>query len=152
MSGCGVQVIGSNFGDGSLTSVQLSGVPVVVDWSQSSQSALLFYTSLCQGVVTVTVADRVSNNKTYSYEELVAEPSVSSLTPSSGPTNGGTVVTILGLAFQLEGRVEFVYAGTGSSGVVVIGECVWRGIDGMSYDIATIRCVAPPGQVRCRML
>jgi IPT/TIG domain len=73
------------------------------------------------GTVDVTVttaggASATSNNDKYTY---VPPPTVMSISPSSGPTAGGTIVTITGTNFTSGSTVSF--ASTGATGVTVNG-------------------------------
>ena len=139
----GVRLHGANFGDGTATRLSFNGVDesASIDWTLSSHTQLLFFTPYCEGVLVVTVAGRRSANVTYQYRDLVAEPAVSTVEPGHGPAAGGTSVTITGLSFQLGGTVAFVRP----SGLQMVGECAWRGIPGMSYDLEAIKCVVPKG-------
>jgi hypothetical protein len=67
---------------------------------------------------------------------------VLTLSPSTGPTVGGDLVTISGLRFRSSGRVYFQLA----SG---LAECVWdpTRVQGGSYSPESIVCAVPPGQV-----
>ncbi|MFC4494872.1 IPT/TIG domain-containing protein [Streptomyces ovatisporus] len=54
--------------------------------------------------VTVTTAGGVNNGLSYTY---VADPTVTTLTPASGPTSGGTAVTIAGTSLTTTDSVTF---------------------------------------------
>ena len=116
-----LHISGSNFGTGAATTVSVDDTPCAVDWSRYSHSVLYCTTPRCGGAIVVTVAGQASTPFPYTYERLVALPSVTDFSPRSGPTRGGTVVTILGSQFQYDGSVVFVN-GDGS----VVGPCEWR--------------------------
>ena len=138
-----IMIHGANFGNGSATRLVMNGADVTdsVDWSLTTHSLLVFFTPICRGTLSVSVANRLSGNIPYEYSSLVAEPAVSTIDPGHGPAAGGTAVTITGLSFQLEGTVEFVRPDT----LQVLGVCLWRGKAGMSYDLEVIKCLTPPG-------
>jgi hypothetical protein len=125
---------GSNFGTGVATEVLIDGVPCAVNKSISSHNEVYFETAFCRGRVEVVVGGvRSPQQLIYKFSELVALPYVGVWGPFTGPTSGGTVVTLTGLNFQYRGVVEFVRGGD------VAGECVWDGIEGMMYNSTFIR-------------
>ncbi|MBV9025545.1 MAG: IPT/TIG domain-containing protein [Streptomycetaceae bacterium] len=76
--------------------------------------------------VTVTTAGGTNDGLTYTY---VAAPTVASLSPTSGPTSGGTTVTITGTGLTTTQSVTFGGA-TASFGVI---------------NDTTVTAVTPPG-------
>jgi hypothetical protein len=69
-----------------------------------------------------------SNSVPYEYLSLAQLPIVNFVVPSSGPTQGGTLVTVSGSGFQSRGTVTFEVA-VGSA-TAVLGECRWNIEDG----------------------
>jgi large repetitive protein len=59
------------------------------------------------GVVDVTVATAGETSATSSSDQFTYVPSVTSVSPNSGPAGGGTVVTINGSGFSASSTVEF---------------------------------------------
>jgi hypothetical protein len=75
----------------------------------------------------------------YNYESLIQPPSVDMVEPLSGPTLGGTLVTIMGTQFAGDALVLFVErdatgALTGNSSV-----CTWRQLGMYSCNDTVIR-------------
>ncbi|WP_158292613.1 IPT/TIG domain-containing protein [Serinibacter arcticus] len=97
-----VTVTGTSFVDGA-TTVTVDGTPVPAADVTVESSATLSYLTPAHAVgpvdVTVTNEAGTSAPLTYTY---VAAPTTASLTPPSGPTAGGTVVTIAGDGFTPE--------------------------------------------------
>lgn len=131
-------VYGANFGVPGAATVLVNGVPCAVDPLRASPAhdELYFVTPLCSGVVTVVVAGVRSGTVAYVYQDLVASPVVVTVSPLvlTGPTLGGTSITISGRYFQSRGTVVFVG----------VGECDWRSglANGTTYYTrAEIRCV-----------
>ena len=129
-------VYGANFGSGQATSVSVNGEQCAIVASRSSHSELYFTTHWCRGTIAITVAGKTAPLVEYSYELLVAQPVIGSVTPTNGPAAGGTVVTLTGSRFQFKGTVTFV-----DSDGVDIGECQYDGVDGMEYSPSLIRYV-----------
>ena len=109
-----VMIIGSGFfGGGSasaVTGVSFGGIPcpnynVYSDGSISAISPL----SSTAGTVDVTVTTNVATSATTPADNFTyqAAPSISSVAPNSGPTNGGTNVTITGSNFTGATAVMF---------------------------------------------
>jgi len=115
--GTAVTIAGTNFVSGA--TVTLGGTAatnvVVVSATQITATA----PAHAAGAVTVTVTNpdtqsgSLSSGFTY-----VAAPTVSSVTPNSGPVGGGTAVTIAGTNFVSGATVTF--GGTAATGVVVV--------------------------------
>ena len=129
-------VYGANFGTGEQTSVTINGQRCDILGDLSSHVELYFLTSLCRGTVAVVVAGKSAPTIDYSYELLVALPAIAAITPLSGPTAGGTVVTITGTQFQFRGTVTFVDADQRD-----IGVCEYNGIEDMGYSPLQIKYV-----------
>jgi hypothetical protein len=78
-----------------------------------------------------------SNPVAYRFEELAMLPVVRSMVPSSGWTEGGTLVTVSGSGFQSRGVLTFE-TGTG----LVVGECRWNDTGNpTNYTSTSIWCV-----------
>ena len=82
-------------------------------WAAAASVAVL--------VVVVTVAGKATAPFKYTYASLIALPSIADVSPLSGPTQGGTLVTVVGSRFQYQGTVTFVDADGNDVGV-----CDWR--------------------------
>jgi hypothetical protein len=79
--------------------------------------------------VTVNVAGQISNPQPFSYDP----PAIGGISPTNGPTAGGTLITIAGTNF-------------GASGNVIIGGAAANFTDGSaSWGDGLIRCLTPPG-------
>jgi hypothetical protein len=104
----------------SATSGQITGTPT---------------TALATTTFTVTVTDQTTpvaktSSKTFSLTVIVSAPAVTAISPNSGPTTGGTVVTISGR--NLGGVTAVLFGGANATSVVVI-------------SASQISAVAPPG-------
>ena len=92
---------------------------------------------MCFGAI-VIVVDGVSSLASAmpqsSYLDLIKPPNVKSFLPVVGPLVGGTVVTVIGSGFKVNGEVYFnLLDGAG----LVTGDrvaCQWRDVPGMSYN------------------
>lgn len=127
-------ILGNNFGANSAGTGQIlfSGTSCTI--SSWNNTAIVFTVPPGQGVdYTIYVAQGpptdpyLSNPWPFSY----AAPSVTSVTPSNGPTRGGTEITIVGTSFGLEGDV-----------VVGSNPCS----SPRSRDHSSVICTSPPGQ------
>ncbi len=84
----------------------------------------------------------------YDFQTLTRPPVVGSVSPLTGPTEGGTIITIEGSLFASDATVVLVERI--SSGVVtgVRRECEWRGQElltqGLFCSESAIRCAASP--------
>lgn len=83
----------------------IGGVPCVIQPAQSRHNSLVCVTQLCFGPLTVTVAGQQRATTQYTYTALVRLAEIVEVTPLSGPTSGGTVMSIIGNAFGTSGNV-----------------------------------------------
>jgi unsaturated rhamnogalacturonyl hydrolase len=89
-----VTIAGANFGTGQGSSVAFDGTPATAtSWSASSITAPV-PTGAGSGNVVVTVGGQASNGMNFTVSVAPSTPSITSLSPTSGPV--GTVVTIAG--------------------------------------------------------
>ena len=116
-----LRVSGDSFGSGSMTSAFIGGAECAIDRSRSSHSELFVVTNRCFGSLSVVVGAQTSSAYDYQFIALVASPTLTSISPSFGPTAGGTLVTIVGTRMQIDGVVTFV-----SQAGIAIGECDWN--------------------------
>jgi len=115
-SGTAVTITGTGFLAGatvSLGGAAATGVNVVSSTSITATTAA--HTAGAVNVV-VTNSDGQSSTLSNAYT-YVAAPAVTSITPSTGPANGGTGLTITGTNFQSGATVSF--GGTATTGVTV---------------------------------
>ena len=108
VSNTSLQIVGADFGVGGRTSVTVGGVPAAVDRSRSDHGQLFVTTAMCYGNIVVTVAGKASVPASYLYRSLVALPEITSVSPQHGPASGGTLLTISGRQFQVQGVVTFL--------------------------------------------
>ena len=86
----------------------------------------------------VLVVVPFSNPVWYDYLSLARLPVVSNVVPGSGPTEGGTLVTVTGSFFQSRGVVTFESSNSGL--FFVVGECRWNGsYPGTNYSDDSVR-------------
>jgi hypothetical protein len=71
----------------------------------SSHTAVVCVTQLCVGNLTLTVAGAQSVTEPYAYMSLVQLARIDGFLPRSGPTAGGTALTIVGSNFGMSGNV-----------------------------------------------
>ncbi len=92
------------------------------------------------GPVSVTVAGvQAVNAPTYDFQVLIRPPSVLSVSPTTGPAMGGTVVTVVGSGFGSNGTVWLVERDAGLSLTGSRSECVWRNVPDLGSNDAVIR-------------
>jgi hypothetical protein len=92
----------------------------------------------------VAVAGIVSDTPVlYSYNSLSSPPLILTVTPLSGPTAGGTVVTVRGEAFSDLATAFFAERDSGGTLTGLRQECEWRGVPGMSCNNTVIQCRSP---------
>ncbi|WP_327115921.1 IPT/TIG domain-containing protein [Nocardia sp. NBC_01730] len=70
--------------------------------------------------VTVTTAAGTSNGVSYTYVSVPAVPTVASITPSSGPVSGGTLVTLTGTGFT--GATAMSFGATPATSYFVLSD------------------------------
>ena len=95
----------------------------------------------------VVVAGQASTgSQSYNYVELIQPPSVTTVSPLSGPTAGGTIVTITGSGYGSIAVVMFeeLTADGGTTGVQ--RECTWSSTElpGTTCNDSTIMYVRRP--------
>lgn len=104
--GTAVTITGTNFQSGATVkfgSVSASSVNV-----QSPTSIIATAPAQAAGAATITVTNPDNQSVTANgFTYVVPAPSIASLSPSTGPSNGGTVVTISGANFQSGAAVTF---------------------------------------------
>ena len=137
-----LRVSGDSFGSGSMTSAFIGGAECAIDRSRSSHSELFVVTNRCFGPLTVVVGARTSSAYDYQFDALVASPILTSVSPSSGPTAGGTLVTIVGTRMQFDGVVTFV-----SQTGVAIGQCDWKSAGEYTPTFIRYRQLFSPARV-----
>ena len=127
LGGVTLSVTGKNFGLG--PTVLFDGQ--FVQPTTNSHTQIQFTLPRGQGtnrMITVMAGTQTSNTKAFDY----AAPFILSVTPSNGPSAGGTLITISGLNL-------------GSSGTLLIGGhfVTPQGVSA-SWDDSTIKCTTPP--------
>ena len=105
---------GANFGPLGAAAVTIGGVSCVLQPAQSRHNSLVCVTQLCFGPLTVTVAGQQRATTQYTYTALVRLADIVEVTPLSGPTSGGTVMSIIGNAFGTSGNVTLQEVALGS--------------------------------------
>lgn len=124
IGGTPLTINGNNFGLSG--SVRLgSAICPVSNWSHTN---IVCTSPAGQGAnlpLVVSVAGQASSPMSFGY----LPPSITGISPSSGPTSGGTVLTIIGGNFGVSGRV-----------MVANGECTT-----LTYEQERITCTTPPG-------
>ncbi len=113
-----VTITGSRFVAGA--TVTFAGVPAsgVTVTSATSITATTPANAAGPAHVTVTNPDLQSRTLPDGFTYTISTPAVTSVTPSTGPTSGGTAVTISGTGFQSGATVSF--GGTPGTGVNVV--------------------------------
>ncbi|MFE5561674.1 IPT/TIG domain-containing protein [Streptomyces sp. NPDC056544] len=110
------------------TSVSFGGVPATPTVVSDTLLSVTVPAGAAAGSVGVSVTTAGGTNNGFSYT-YVDVPTVATVNPSSGPTSGGTAVTITGTAFDTTGTVTF-------DGVVAPFSVV---------NSTTLSVVTPPG-------
>jgi hypothetical protein len=96
---------------------------------------------VCAGLIHVSVAGIASLlGASYDYQVLIRPPRIDSVVPLVGHVPGGDEVTLTGSGFG-DASVYFVERRVDLTVTGVRGECVWRGIPGMSCNDTFIRYV-----------
>jgi len=128
--GTGVTITGSNFVAGAtvaLGGVAATGVTVVNATTITATTG-----AHAAGSVDVVVTNPDSQSGTlasgFIYGELLTPPTVTSVTPNSGPTPGGTAVTISGTNFVAGATVAL--GGVAATGVTVVNATTITGTTG----------------------
>lgn len=120
-------IYGTNFGtSGTVTLAGNACLPIVGGWANSSISVSL---PAGQGVnlpLIVNVSGQTATNTGFSY----SPPLLASVSPTSGPTTGGTLITLIGANFGLSGSATL-----GSSGLTPV-----------SWSHTNIVATSPVGQ------
>ena len=138
-----LSLTGRNFGAvAGVVTVAVSAAPCAL--MALSQTHIVCATSLCRGVISVTVngvsSPADASVYAYVYNTLAQAPVVTDVQPLSGPLAGNTAVTLVGTAFKESAWVYFQAADRGG-GALPGGraECVWRGVPGMYCTDTMIR-------------
>ncbi len=116
--GTAVTITGTNFVAGATVTFGGTGATGVTVVSSTSITATT--SAHAAGVVNVVVTNPDTQSATLSngYTYLGPAPTLTSLTPTSGPSTGGTAVTITGTNFVAGATVTF--GGTAATGVTVV--------------------------------
>ena len=126
-------VNGSNFRNPNVTSVRIDGVEVTF-WTVQNPNRLTLTTpahAAGNATLAVTNADGTATATiTYAAPPPQPAPTVTGITPNSGPQAGGTVVTITGTGFDTATGVSF-------GSVAAVNPTITNG--------TTIRATSPPG-------
>ncbi|ABE40229.1 Outer membrane autotransporter barrel [Rhodopseudomonas palustris BisB5] len=96
--GTSVTITGTNFGGATSVSFGSNSVPSSSFTSSSATQIVVPSPAGSAGTVHVTVTNAIGTSPTSSSDQFtyVAAPTIGSISPSSGPTTGGTSVTITG--------------------------------------------------------
>ncbi|MVM38942.1 hypothetical protein GO730_17660 [Spirosoma sp. HMF3257] len=126
--GTSLTLTGTNFGTRGVVSIGGVSAPVTA----YSHTLVVVSVPAGQGTnlpVVVTVSGQLSTSSVaFSYDA----PSITSIAPASGPTSGGSVISLSGQSF-------------GTSGVVTIGG-VRASLTGAGWSHSRIECLLPSGQ------
>lgn len=148
-------IIGTNFGNGNGVVVQLGPeFPVILRTSMNGTSSSMSTTDFiivtskyCTGSVIVTVDGLASDSSPFSVMSILLPPVVSSLSPGTGPTRGGTLVTLVGSRFGTVNSTTVALIRGTSNGDVIAGEpplpCTFSG--GGFVNTTLMACLTPPG-------
>ena len=96
---------------------------------------------LCSGDVTVIVAGLQSAStpsSLFTFTNLIEPATLTSVTPLSGPTSGGTTVLIVGGGFSLDAAVTFLERSASDSLTNSSYPCDWQHTPGMSCNDSVI--------------
>ncbi|MHB8873711.1 MAG: IPT/TIG domain-containing protein [Myxococcaceae bacterium] len=107
LGGTAIQINGSNFAASPLAFVGLTPVSGATQVNPSRVDGAAPVGAVGPADVTVTNPDGQSATLTGAVQYVVPPPSVTTLTPSSGPGSGGTVVRLAGAGFQVGATVGF---------------------------------------------
>ncbi len=113
--GTSVTIIGTNFVD---ATVDFGSTPTGVTILSETQISCIAPAGT--GTVNVTVINPAATSPTSSADQFTytSPPTVSSVSPNSGSTNGGTPVTITGTNFM--GSVAVYFGNTSATGITVV--------------------------------
>ena len=100
-------ISGANFGTGEGLVVVIGAFPCSIDLQHTSHTAITCSTSMCSGLLNVTVAGVQWVTSSYSYVGLVQVAAITAVAPLHGPTSGGTLVRLTGTNFRGDGAVVF---------------------------------------------
>lgn len=97
---------GTNFaGNASANAVTIRGATCAV--LQSTFTRIYCVTEVCSGVVLVSAAGMQTDAGPFSYLTLVSPPTIVWVAPLTGPTSGGTLVTLQGTQLACDAVIEF---------------------------------------------
>ena len=94
----------------------------------------------------VVAGQASSGSQRYNYVDLIQPPVVTKVYPLSGPTAGGTVVTITGSGYGSVAVVSFEELAANGSLTGVQRECTWlpTELPGTSCNDSVVMCVLGP--------
>lgn len=118
LGGTSVTITGTNFQVGA--TVSFGGTAATSATTTSSTTIVTTAPAHALGSVPVTVTnpDNQTVTRANAFTYVVPPPTITSVTPSSGPTSGGTAVTITGTNFQSGATVTF--GASAATNVVVV--------------------------------
>ncbi len=144
-----VTIFGSNFQSGATVSFGGTNSSTVTFINSTQLTAVS--PAHAAGTVNVVVTNPGGQNATLTNAfTYVAGLAVTSISPSSGPTSGGTAVTINGSGFQSGATVDFLTpstpAGTPATNVVFVNSTTITAVTPASTaDVADVRVTNPGG-------
>jgi large repetitive protein len=122
-----VTITGTGFTDATMVDF---GTIAATNWIAASATSITLYSPAGTGAVDVTVTTPGGTSANSPDDVFTYAPTVSSISPSSGPLAGDTLVTITGTGFIGASAVDF--AGTPATTFTVVGA-------------TTITALSPPG-------
>ena len=146
--GTATTINGANFQSGATVSFGGISAPAVTVPSTAQIQAVT--PGVPAGTVDVTVTNPDGQSGTlasgFTFQgSLTPPPTVNSISPSSGPTVGGTAVTIIGADFQFGARVTF--GGIDATGVTVSGTTLIQAVTpGNPAGTVDVTVINPDGQ------
>jgi IPT/TIG domain/Abnormal spindle-like microcephaly-assoc'd, ASPM-SPD-2-Hydin len=116
------------------TQIVVTSPPVDLGTGQTKNATILVITG-----AGTTSEDRATSPSPFVYQAEVLTPSVSTVSPDSGPIDGGTRITIFGSGFQSPVQVSFAPGGSG-------GAAGWTAIAVVSVTFNQIIATTPPAR------
>jgi IPT/TIG domain-containing protein len=108
--GTAIVIVGNNFGTNQSVSVTFDGVPVTVLDNNHTHISLITPVGTGSAIIQLTVDGKI-NSTTFSYDS----PSITTITPNSGPTTGGTSLIIVGEHFGPNGSATVTFDGVAAT-------------------------------------
>jgi len=144
--GTTITITGENFVDGVIVSISTVAANNVVFVSATQITAKTPAMALGMGTVDVAVTNPASQSYTMSDGfTYIPPPTVTSISPTSGPVTGGTAITITGENFQNGATVKI--ADSDATEVVFVSETqISAKTPGASTDIADVVVTNPDSQ------